>query len=179
MKHRCGPRIGAADGQVKLQRSGRRATCCQPRVSAGITDGVPDGTDLQRDQVVKLVAPVRGGRQAEPAPGRDLLDGVLERCRRDMVAFIRDHQPIPGSELGDVIPPRQGLESDDVDDPADLGTAAAELAGCHVEMIADPGALKATWAARAKARERAWALAAWTAPEQVAGWSRSMWTPPS
>ena len=33
----------------------------------------------------------------------------------------------------------RGLESNDVDDPADLGTAAAELAGCHVEMIADPG----------------------------------------
>jgi hypothetical protein len=56
-----------------------------------------------------------------------------------MVAFVGDHQPIPGSELGDVIPPGQGLESNDVNGPADLGTATAELAGCHAEMIADPG----------------------------------------
>jgi hypothetical protein len=33
----------------------------------------------------------------------------------------------------------EGGEGDDVDDSADLGTAAAELAGCHAEMIADPG----------------------------------------
>jgi hypothetical protein len=51
---------------------------------------VPDWANLQGDQVVKLVASVGGGRQAEPAPGRDLLDRVLERRRRDVVAFVGD-----------------------------------------------------------------------------------------
>jgi len=35
---------------------------------------VPDRANLQGDQVVKLVTPVGGGGQAEPAPTRDLLD---------------------------------------------------------------------------------------------------------
>jgi hypothetical protein len=32
---------------------------------------MPDRANLQGDQVVKLVAPVGGGRQAEPAPVRE------------------------------------------------------------------------------------------------------------
>ena len=79
--------------QVKL----RRAIAIWRRgVAGGIGDGVPDGADLQSDQVIKLVAPVGGGGQAEPAAGGDLLDRVLERCRRDVVAFVGDDQAIPG-----------------------------------------------------------------------------------
>jgi hypothetical protein len=46
-------------------------------------DGVPDRPDLESDQVIELVAAVGSGGQAKPAPGRDLLDRVLERCSRD------------------------------------------------------------------------------------------------
>ena len=42
-----------------------------------------------------------------------------------------------------------------------------------------PRSLKAMQATRAAARERAWVLAGPPPREQVAGWSPSMWTPPS
>ena len=70
---------------------------------------------------------VGGGGQAEPAPGWDLLDRVLERRRWDVVAFVGDYQPVPGRELGDVVTAGAGLQGDDIDDTADLRTAAAEL----------------------------------------------------
>src|SRR5260370_39476208 len=53
-----------------------------------VGDGVAGRADLEGDQVVELVAPVGGSGQPEPAPGRDLLDGVLERRSRDVVAFV-------------------------------------------------------------------------------------------
>jgi hypothetical protein len=63
------------------------------RAAAGwVGDGVPDAADLQGDEVVELVAPVGGCGQAEPSAGRDLLDRVLECCRRDVVALVRDDQ---------------------------------------------------------------------------------------
>lgn len=45
-------------------------------------DGVPDGHDLQGDQVIGFVTAVGSGDQAEPAASRDLPDRMLERCRR-------------------------------------------------------------------------------------------------
>ena len=63
------------------------------RVSGGVVgkcDGVPNWSHLHGDQVVELVAAVWGGGQPEPAPGRDLLDRVLERRGRDVVAFVGD-----------------------------------------------------------------------------------------
>ena len=42
----------------------------------------PDRSHLHGDQVVELVAAVRGGGEPEPAPCRDLLDRVLERGGR-------------------------------------------------------------------------------------------------
>jgi hypothetical protein len=57
-KHRCGTGTGTAGWQVKSQRFGWRAACCELLVPAGMGDGVQDGADLQGDQVVKLVAPV-------------------------------------------------------------------------------------------------------------------------
>jgi hypothetical protein len=57
---------------------------------AGKCDGVPNWSHLHGDQVVEPVAAVWGGGQPEPAPGRDLLDRVLERRGRDVVAFVGD-----------------------------------------------------------------------------------------
>ena len=109
-------------------------------LDARLGDGVPDRAELQRDQVIELVTAVRGGGQAEPAPGWDLLDGVLERRCRDVVAFVGDDQPVPGGELCDVVAAGQGLQGDDVDDPGDLRPAAAELPGLDAEELADAGA---------------------------------------
>jgi len=52
-------------------------------------DGVPDRAELQGNQVVETVTTVWGGGQSEPTASRDLLDDVLEGCRRDVVAKVR------------------------------------------------------------------------------------------
>jgi hypothetical protein len=109
-------------------------------VVAGRADGVPGLTDLPGDQIVELVAPVGRGCQPEPATGRDLPDGVGERRRWDMVAFVGDHQAIPGGQLGNVSAPGQGLQRGDVDPAAEPGPSAAELTGFHAEEVTDPGA---------------------------------------
>ena len=75
----------------------------------GRGDGVPDGADLQGDQVVELVTAVRGGGQAEPATRRDLLHRLLERHGRDVVALVDDDQPVRRGQFGDVLAP--GTES--------------------------------------------------------------------
>ena len=102
-------------------------------------DSVPGRSDLPRDEVVELVAPVRSGGKAEPAARRDLPDGVLERCGRDVVAFVGNHQAVTCSQLADISPPGERLQRDDIDDPAELGPAAAELAGLDAEELADTG----------------------------------------
>jgi hypothetical protein len=48
---------------------------------------VLDRPGLHGDQVIEFVAPVRRGGQPEPAARRDLLDRVLERGGRNVVAF--------------------------------------------------------------------------------------------
>ena len=106
---------------------------------AWMGDGVPGLPDLPGDEVVELVAPVRGGRQAEPAAGRDLLDGILEGRRRDVVAFVSDYQAVTRGQLADIGAAGQGLQGDDVDGPAELGPAAAELAWLDAEELADAG----------------------------------------
>jgi hypothetical protein len=93
--------------------------CIPAAVDVG-GDGVPDRADLEVGQVVELVAPVGGGGQAEPAAGGDLLDRVLERRRRDMMAFVGDDQAIARGERADVLVAGQGLQGGDVDGPAEL-----------------------------------------------------------
>jgi len=63
-------------------------------------DGVPDRADVHGDEVVELVAPVRGGGQAEPAPDRDLPDGILEGGGWHVVALVGDDKPVPDGESG-------------------------------------------------------------------------------
>ena len=46
---------------------------------------MPDRADVHGDEGVELVAPVRGGGQAEPAPDRDLPDSILELFGRHEV----------------------------------------------------------------------------------------------
>jgi hypothetical protein len=75
--------------------------------------------------------------QPEPAPGWDLLDGMLERRCWDVVAFVRDHQPVPGGEGWDVFAAGQGLQGDDVDDSFDLRAASAELPCLDPEIVTD------------------------------------------
>jgi hypothetical protein len=108
-------------------------------VGGWVDDGVPDGPDLQSDQVIELVTAVGSGGQAEPAAGRDLLDRVLERCCRDVVALVGNDQAVPSGERRDVVASRQGLQGDHVDDAADLRPAAAELSRRYAEEFADAG----------------------------------------
>src|SRR5229473_3970974 len=109
------------------------ATFCE------VADGVPGRPDLQGDQVIEPVAAVGRGGQPEPAARWDLPDRMLERRCRKMMALISDHEPVSGSELGDVITAGQGLQRDDVDGPAHLRPPSAKLPGRHTEMIADAG----------------------------------------
>ncbi len=64
---------------------------------------------LHGDQVVELVAAARSGSQPEPAPCRDLLDRVLERGGRDVMAFVGDDKAVPGGQLRDVVKGREQL----------------------------------------------------------------------
>jgi len=100
---------------------------------------MPNWADLHADQVIELVPAVRGGGQPEPPPRADLPDRVLERCGRDVVALVRDDQPVPGGGLGDVVAAGQRLQCDEVDCAAQLRPAAAELPGLDAEELADPG----------------------------------------
>ncbi len=102
--------------------------------------GVPDRADLQRDEVVELVAPVRGGGQAEPAARRDLPDDLLERRGRNMVTFIGDDQPVSGGQRRDIVAAGQGLQSHDVNRPLHLRPPTAKLARLHTQQAGDPGA---------------------------------------
>jgi len=88
--------------RVNVQHGGGRPAGAQKRVLAGCVagecDGVPDRSHLHSDQVVELVAAVRGGGQPEPALCRDLLDRVLERGGRDVMAFVGDDKAVPGGQ---------------------------------------------------------------------------------
>jgi hypothetical protein len=76
-----------------------------------------------------------------------------------------------GDCLADIAVLREqpGLAGLVASDPV-VSRLVAELAGDL------PLALKATWAVRAAARERAWALAADAAPGRERAWSRWTWT---
>ena len=80
-----------------------------------------------------------GGGQTESAPYRDLPDGIGEGWGGDVVAFICDHEAVPGGKAGDVVAAGQGLQGDDVDGAAQLCPAAAELPGLDAEEPGDPG----------------------------------------
>ncbi len=105
----------------------------------GLGDGVADRTQLEGDQVIELVAAVRGGGEPEPAAGRDLLDGVLERRSGDVVALVHDDQPIAAGELLDVGLAGQCLQHRDIDHPTGFAATAAELAGRDTQQVADAG----------------------------------------
>ena len=103
---RVGVAVVPVRSRVNVQHGGGTAGT-QKRVLAGCVagkrDGVPDRSHLHGDQVVELVAAVRGGGQPEPAPCRDLLDRVLERGGRDVMAFVGDDKAVPGGQLRDVV----------------------------------------------------------------------------
>lgn len=65
--------------------------------------------ELQGNEVVKLVASVGSGGKTEPAAGRDLADGVLERRGGNVVALIDHDQSVSGGEFWEVLASRQRL----------------------------------------------------------------------
>ena len=102
-------------------------------------DGVPDRAELQGNQVVEAVTTVRGGGQSEPTASRDLLDDVLEGCRRDVVALVDHDEPVSGSQLGDVVAPGEGLQHRHVHDPSPPGAPPSELTGLDSQEDEDLG----------------------------------------
>jgi hypothetical protein len=72
-------------------------------------DGVPNRAELQRDQIVEFVSAVRCRGEPEPSACRDLFDGVFERCRGYVMAFVDDHQSVAAAERLDIVTPGQGL----------------------------------------------------------------------
>lgn len=136
----------AVPGRVKVEHRdwacARNAVQQRGNAVGGLAeagDGMPDWAYLHGDEVIELVAPVRGSGQAEPAQYRDLLDRILKGGRWYVVALVCDDQPIPGGETGDVVAAGQGLQGDHVDSAARLRPAAAELPGLDAEELGDPG----------------------------------------
>src|SRR5262249_18526730 len=69
----------------------------------------------------------------------DLPDGVLECRGGDVMAFVGDDKAVAGGQLANVGAPGEGLQRGDVDAPAQLCPAAAELAGLDAQELADAG----------------------------------------
>lgn len=140
--------VGVAEvsevGRVDVQdgfgsRCGQAASRERPVGCGG--DRVADGSELEGDQVVELVSSVRRRGEAEPAARGDLLYRVLERCGRDVVAFVDDDEAVAGGKFGEVVLPGKGLQGGDVDDAGGLGAAAAAaLPGLDSQVLLDAGA---------------------------------------
>src|SRR4051794_6694378 len=138
-----GRRFGVAGvaeaGRVDVQDR-FRCLCVRRAAADGaggrLDEGVADRAQLEGDEVVELVASVRGRGQTEPAASRDLLYGVLEGGGGHVVALVDNHQAVVAGPVGDVVVPRKGLQSGDVDDTGGLGASAAALTGLHAEEFA-------------------------------------------
>ena len=137
-------RIGLAAvdelGQVDGEGSFWRPTGCRGGERARLrgAHGVPDRAQLQRDQIVELVATVRGCGQPEPPPGGDLAHGVLERRGRDVMALVDHDEAVPGGQLRQIIAPRQGLQRHHVNRAAQLRAPATQLARGDAEVLGQP-----------------------------------------
>ena len=99
---------------------------------------MPDRAQLQRDQIVELVATVRGCGQPEPPPGGNLAHGVLERRGGEVMALVDHDEAVSSGQLRQIIAPRQGLQRHHVDRAAQLRAAAAQLARGDAEVLGQP-----------------------------------------
>jgi hypothetical protein len=89
---------------------------------------MPDGTDLHGDEVVELVARVRGGGQAKPALDRICLTASAKAAAGTWWHSSATISPYPAVRLA-IVTAGQGLQSDHVDGAAQLHPAAAKLPG--------------------------------------------------
>ena len=96
-----------------------------------------DRAELEADQVVEAVAPVGRGGQPEPVARGDGADRGLERGCRDVVALVDNDLAVGAELVGEVVAAGEGLQSGDVDDAGELGSAAAELARFEAEEVGD------------------------------------------
>ena len=102
--------------------------------------GLADWAQLETDEVIELVTTVRGGGQSEPAAGRNLTHGMLERGGRHMVAFIDNNKSVAGCQLGEVVTTGKRLQGCDVDHAPSLGPPSTPLPGLLAEQFVDTGA---------------------------------------
>src|SRR5215212_6070580 len=131
--------VRGVDVQDRFRRLNVGGAAAQS-ADARLGDGVADRAELQGDEVVELVAPVRRGGQPEPAAGRDLPDSLLEGGGGHVVTLVDHYQPVVAGPAGDVVATGKGLQGGDVDDAGGLAVSAAALTGLHAEQFADAGA---------------------------------------
>ena len=105
-----------------------------------VTHRVAGGPELRVEDAFEAVTAAGGSRQADPTAVGGGADAALEGHGRQVVAFVDDDQPVAVEDLGSVVPPGQGLEGDEVDDPAAAGpsgTELADLAPIQAEQVAE------------------------------------------
>ena len=80
------------------------------------------------EDAFEAVTAAGGSSQADPTAVGGGADAALESYRRQVVAFVDDDEPVATEDLGSVVTASQGLEGDEVDDPAAASPSATELA---------------------------------------------------
>lgn len=98
---------------------------------------MPDGTELEPDQVIEPIAAVGRGGEPDPVAGWDGADGGLECGGRDVMALVDDDLTVAAQRVGEVSSAGEGLQGCDVDDPRECGASTAELSGLVAEELGD------------------------------------------
>ena len=104
-------------------------------VGVGVGEGVAYWAELEADQIIEAVAPVRGGGQPDPVAGGDRTDRGLERGCRDVMALVDDDLTVHAQLVGEVGPAGESLQGGDVDDAGEFGAATAELPWFDTEQV--------------------------------------------
>ena len=90
--------------------------------------GVADGSAIHRHQYLETVPPVRRRGESEPMAHRYLAHDSFECHRRDMVAFVDDHEAVASCEVGDVVVTGEALDHREVDHAGRPFTSTTDLA---------------------------------------------------
>jgi hypothetical protein len=81
-----------------------------PRRLAPGVDGEAHRTELHLGDRVKAVSPARRGRQAGDETCLHFREHSLERCRRDVMAFVDNHMPITCDQVVDATNAHETLD---------------------------------------------------------------------
>ena len=87
------------------------------------------------DEVFESVSALGCGRQPEPVAGGYSVEHVEECARRDVVAFVDDHESVAGGQFVDLVAARQGRQQCDIEDAGRFGPSAADLSAFESEVL--------------------------------------------